>query len=83
MVNVVFVQHDSAGYKKYMDHHGIPKDNLATRLRFEIQCFKYIILENFTQFQGRQAPQRLNGPNYVVMDNCPLDLEFHPNYYEI
>jgi hypothetical protein len=23
---LVFVRHDSIGYKKYMDHHGIPKD---------------------------------------------------------
>jgi hypothetical protein len=77
------VQHDSIGYKKYMDCHGIPGDNLATRLRFEIQYFKYIVSKKITQLQGKQVPQRLNCPNYVVMDNCPSDLEFHPNYYEI
>jgi hypothetical protein len=66
-----------------MDHHGNPKNNLATRLRFEIRCFKYIISKNLTQFQGIQAPQRLNCPSYVVMDDCHLDLESHLDYYDI
>jgi hypothetical protein len=53
---LMFVQHDSTSYKKYMDRHGIPIKKLATKLKFEIGCFKYIVSKNLTQFQGRQAP---------------------------
>jgi hypothetical protein len=80
---LVFVQHDLASYKEYINHHGIPRDNLATRLRFEIRCFKYIVSKNLTQFRGRQTPHKFNCLSYVVMDSCPPNLESYPNYYEI